>query len=299
MLTAVSPPFSAVARAAGSRMTPWRVVQGTYRRFGAGLPYLPDPMDPPLEEHQKDLGALYGLEFRSDFDFGSARRNTLCEMAEAMLPDLGHDVDEVDLVVLARQTPDADFRRSVACWLNWRLPLAPTPVAVSDQGSAAGFTALRMAHAYVTSAGLRRALVVLADQTSFAFDAPSEQVPATDAMAAFVVEPVDPDDRALPACVLPVVPDHVASAASQLWQRVPTPLSETLVVVGPGIDPALFTGAAQVVTAEPGMPSTGVWGQLAERRFGLPYAALIDFAPGPSLLSIALLDVTDLRRGDS
>ncbi|PZT77064.1 MULTISPECIES: hypothetical protein [unclassified Streptomyces] len=297
MFTA-QPPVVATATDTPPRITPLRVLRGVYREFGRGLPYEPDPLHPPLREYLRDLAELHGVGLRAGFDLSTARRTTFVEMAEALVPLLGDADRPTDVVALAHQAPDADFRRSATCRLNDLLPGSPMPFAVSDQGSAAPFTALRLAAAYLSAAaGPRRALVLAADQADLPYDVPlrPEDRIAGDAMAALLVE-AGPRTGGGPVATSLVSAGSVARAVPALLERLAVPLRSTLVVLGPGIDPGAVPDAAGgTVLVESGMPCTGGWVTLLDhlvRGGPPPYAALLDLAPGQGVLSLALLDLS-------
>jgi hypothetical protein len=290
------PPTPVPSAQAPPRIAPLRLVRGVSRSFEDGQPYRLDPEIHLLEEYLRDLTRLHGVSVRPEFDLATARRTTFVEMAEALLPSLGITDARTGMVALAHQSPDADFRWSPPCRINDLLPGAAVPFAVTDQGSAAPFAALRFVSAYLTGAGIQRALVMAADQANLAYgdlSRPEDRIDG-DAMAAFLVEPGDPGPG-VPVSSTVVPAEGLPDAVPALLDRLAVPLGSTLVVAGPFVDPrSVPTAVGGLAQVEPGMPCSGGWTRLLDQHRAdprLPYAALLDFAPRRSLLSLALLDL--------
>ncbi|HVX42535.1 MAG TPA: hypothetical protein VHC49_01555, partial [Mycobacteriales bacterium] len=77
--------------------------------------------DPILERYLTDMCALYGHTFDPD-GYAAASRVCYTDMAACLLGDLQPLGGDVDLVLIAHTAPDADPRRSTACYLNEHTP---------------------------------------------------------------------------------------------------------------------------------------------------------------------------------
>lgn len=147
------------------RFGPARIEQ---RAFGVGRPY--------PAEHQtyfSDLLASYGKTARaSGF---AAGRNSYLDMTTALAPQIRQATDRFDIAVLAHATPDAEPSWPM-CYLADSVAEAGLAFAVSDQGVAAPFTALRLILDSARAGGTRRALMLVMEQVSLLHDDP---VPAT------------------------------------------------------------------------------------------------------------------------
>jgi hypothetical protein len=126
----------------------------------------PDQADPAVRRYIDDMLGGHGVDVPADrcrppdvtVDFTSLSS----ALVDAMAP-----VGEVDLVLLAQTGSDGDPFGCPASHLTDRLPGASLAFAISDQGVAAPFTALRIAQAYRQVAAGRqwRCLLVILDAT--------------------------------------------------------------------------------------------------------------------------------------
>jgi hypothetical protein len=126
-------------------------------------------------EHTKRLGVYvadllrpYGL----DLEPGGIERGgqSYGEMAEALIASAVPPGEEVDLLVLAYGIPDITPGRATATYLSEVCPGNPLAFAISDQGAAAAFTGLRLIRDYAATGGLRRALLVVVEQSELPYD---------------------------------------------------------------------------------------------------------------------------------
>ncbi|MBW6436419.1 hypothetical protein KZ829_22010 [Actinoplanes hulinensis] len=265
MFLSIAPP----APARTGRLRPARMVA---RRFG------PDPepyrTDPLLEEYLSDMTGLYGRRFRPDRHAASSRVS-FTEMADQLVRDL-EPPGPVDLIVIAHTTPDADPRRVTACYLNELAPGDPLAFAVSDQGPAAPFTALRLLGTYSGDFPDCRALLLVLEQTTLPYDVTGAPypLPVQDIGVAMLLEPAGTD-----GAVVHQRPDVPADGtAALLRELVP---DGALLLTGPGLP-----GAG---TAAPDLGAAGVWAGFAEHcaEPGRPIA-LADRDPVSGTLSVAV-----------
>ncbi|GAA1157388.1 hypothetical protein F4556_000190 [Kitasatospora gansuensis] len=123
-------------------------------------------LDPDLRVFAGDLARPYGLPLREDLlDQGVG--HAYGEMGEVLIDRLALTEDQsVDLLILAFAVPDVQPGRAVTLHLARRCPGRPLAFAIGDQGSAAPFTALRIADQYARTGACRRALVLILEQST-------------------------------------------------------------------------------------------------------------------------------------
>ncbi|WP_131097150.1 hypothetical protein [Streptomonospora litoralis] len=247
----------------------------------------------------RDIAAFAGVALRPDFDPYTALCNSYASMSRAMLDALG-PLGHVDGILVAHSTPELGST-SPAFALSTALPSARLAFAVSDQGTASPYTALRIAGDLVRGAGLRRVLLVVLEASTLPYDTrpPEETVPVRDSAAAVVLEAGEPGADG------PETATTLAQRAGLDPRALPGALARELdgildgrepeaIVCGAGLDPELIPGHySGVHTAAPGRPNTGTWAALAEPE---PAAAtgrplvLVDFEPLLGCLSAVALD---------
>jgi 4-hydroxymandelate oxidase len=201
--------------------------------------------------YHRDLLRPYGLDL--DEAALAHRGPTYGEMGRALLERALSPREPVDLLVLAYAIPDLEPGRATATYLSHVCPGRPTAFAVSDQGTAAAFTALQLISAHLRSGDARRAVLLVLEQETLPYD-PGVPVamPSGNSGVALVFdalpggEPADAADRGLGVVAVSVEPGR------------------------PGTPPALPSGATTVLGAGLGAagraedrPYTGVWWELA------------------------------------
>ncbi|WP_433856837.1 hypothetical protein [Streptomyces kronopolitis] len=240
-----------------------RLAGAAHRAFD-GRP--PAPADPFLVRIYTDMAELYGTTFDQE-RLERAHRNTFSRMAEGLLDTLPALDDPLDLVVLASAEPDFDPRQSAVAYLSERVPGRPLGFALSDQGDAAPYTALRLAGAYAAAGQAGRVLVTAMDQTTTPADPrpPRQGVGARDGAAALVLSAAGPGAPTEVRQYAGLTPDE---ADSQLRAVLEDGVVTTL-IAGAGLAPERITplsGArTEVVRPSTEFPCSGVWGLLAER----------------------------------
>nr|WSZ15773.1 hypothetical protein OH837_21825 [Streptomyces canus] len=251
---------------APARRAPLRLSRPVVRTFSGGRPFLPDPVEPSLARMQADLVRPYPVEFRPEL-LERGERNTFLEMTQDLLADLPPLQEPLDLVLVAHTVPDADPRRSPSCHLADVLPGDPLAFTLSDQGTAAGFTALRLVSEYATADAFRRALVVLLDQRTFLYDTTgARDVPLQDCAVALLLGPEGRAGEPVTRQLAGVAPDEVRSTLEAVLNEpdgagAGRPVT---LVTGQGLDAEQFGSAIDVRSAPPGRPCTGPWSALAD-----------------------------------
>jgi hypothetical protein len=256
-----------------------------------------------------DLVRPYGVPLRPDADGG----HSYGEMLAGLIGDLVPPARPADVLILGFAMPDVWPERATATFLSHACPGRPLAFAVCDQGSAAGFTALRLARDYAASGGGPRVLVALAEQARLDYDPPAPaSVPTRQAAFAMLCDshPVpaaaagEPGEGGAPLLdavrVLPGVPaGQVPAILRGLLAELPVTEpgeqrpagEERSLVLGEGLAPLAGGDVPgwRSVPLPPGQPLTGVWRELAAWAAvpGRGSLAIADYDPGLRYLCLA------------
>jgi 4-hydroxymandelate oxidase len=291
---------TSVPNRAGDRPPPgWALRRAARLDFPATATVAADPGHTArLRIYLTDLLRPYGLALDPDRPLDAGQ--SYGEMAEVLIRSALPAGEQAELLVLAHGVPDVTPGRATATWLSHVCPGGPLAFAVSDQGAAGAFTALRLLDAYVRGGELRRALLLVVEQpTLFHPAGDAEPLPAGAAGVALLFgEPLPGERVARPGPVL----TRTAAGPDQLavFVRGFGAAGEVSVVLGGGAAGwagALEGGAGRVRVAEPGRPGTGVWWELAGELGGEPGAGrprrvvLADHDAATGQLSLAAFDL--------
>jgi 4-hydroxymandelate oxidase len=254
-----------------------RAVRGT---FAGPAAFLADAANRArVGEYLADAARPYGREVPAAL-FGEppspALGHSYGEMAEALIGPAVAGDEPVDLLILAFSIHDLRPGRQTAAYLSGVTPGAPMAFAVCDQGSAAAFSGLRIAREYAASAGVRRALLIVAEQAALPYDCPAPVPAEHRAVAMLYAVAADGDhpggDRAEAAARVAglrqhpdVPPGGVAGLAAADLAELAAAHGETALVLS-GALAAVWTApaAGRVRVMPPGQPSTGVWWGLVD-----------------------------------
>jgi hypothetical protein len=259
-------------------------------------------------EYLADMARPYGREVPAA-QFGEPPSPDLGhsygEMAEALIESAVPAGEPVDLLVLAFSIHDLRPGRQTAAYLSHLTAGAPMAFAVTDQGSAAAFSGLRIACDYAASADVRRALLIVVEQAALPYDCPvavpaqhrgvamlySDRPPEDGPLDANPPEASPPEANTAPQARLAdvrqhagVPPGEVAGlAAADLGDLVAADHQEVALVLSDALA-AVWAApeAGRVRVAPPGQPATGVWWELMDE--------LAADAGGPDLLVAADYD---------
>jgi hypothetical protein len=294
------------------------LVRAVRRTFTGPAEFLADPANRArVGEYLADMARPYGREVPPDL-FGEpsapALGHSYGEMAEALIGPAGMAGEPVDLLVLAFSGHDLRPGRQTAAYLSHVTPGAPMAFAICDQGSAAAFSGLRIAREYASSAGIRRALLIVVEQADLPYGCPvplpaqhrgvamlfgdglSNDGPSGDGPSR---NGTGPQARLAGLRQHPgVPPDAVAGLAAAERKELAASHHETGLVLSAALA-AEWTApaAARVRVMPPGQPSTAVWWGLIDELTGdaghpdlvvaadydpdLRYLCLAGFATGP------------------
>jgi hypothetical protein len=288
------------------------------RSFTGPAEFLADPANRArVGEYLADMTRPYAIEMPDIASSESpALGHSYGEMAQALIGSVTSADKPVDLLVLAFAVHDLWPGRQTAAYLSNLVPGAPMAFAVCDQGSAAAFSALRIARGYASSAAIRRALLIVVEQAALPYsspatlpsehrgvamlfgDGPVRDGHAGDSPAGDGTAGDDTAPRARLAGLrqhADVAPGDVAGLAAADLAELAAGHHEVVLVLGDalaGVWPA--PGAGRVRVMPPGQPSTGVWwGLIDELRSGAGRPDLLvaaDYDPGLRYLCLTALD---------
>jgi len=257
-----------------------------------------------IAEYLADMARPYDREVPAAL-FGEppspALGHSYGEMAEALIGAVAPADEPVDLLVLAFSSHDLRPGRQTAAYLSHVTPGAPMAFAICDQGSAAAFTGMRIAREYASSAGIRRALLIVTEQAALPYDCPVP-VPSQHRGVALLYGDGLHGDGPTPQARLAgvrqhpgVPPDGAAGLAAADLTELAAGHREVGLVLSAALA-AVWTApaAGRVRVMPPGQPSTEVWWGLIDeltvdaRRPDLVVAA--DYDPALCYLCLAAFD---------
>jgi len=297
--------FLAGPPASRPQETRLHLIRSERQVFSGSAEYLRDPVvRADVGRYMADMTKPYALEVTPGL-FGEplspALGQSYGEMGEALVRALVREEEPVDLLVLAFSVHDLRPSRATAAHLSHVCPGTPMSFAITDQGSAAAFSGLRIAADYAASAGCERVLLIVVEQAGLPY--PSEApLPSRHQGVAMLF-----GAAAVPPARIAAVRQHAAVGAQDVAELAAAELDElsaghrnVRLVLGDGLA-AVWPASAQrcgrrarVRAAAPGQPSTGVWWELVAEladdaaRPGLIVAA--DYDPGLRYLCLTGLD---------
>jgi len=245
-------------------------VRAARRVFAGPADFLADPGNRArVVAYLADMARPYGREVQAAL-FGEPPSPELGhsygEMAQALIGSVVSAQEPVDLLVLAFSVHDLRPGRQTAAYLSHITPGAPMAFAICDQGSAAVFSGLRIACAYASSAGIRRALLIAVEQAGLPYACAAPLPSQHRAVAMLLGDGAMPQARVADVRQHPDVrPGDVAGLATAELSDLAAGHDEVRLVLGDALA-ALWTGpaAGRARVMPPGQPSTGVWWGLIE-----------------------------------
>jgi 4-hydroxymandelate oxidase len=262
------------------------------RTFTGPAGFLADPQNRArVGEYLADMARPYAREVPAAL-FGEPPAPSLGhsygEMAEALIGPAVPAEEPVDLLVLAFSIHDLRPGRQTAAYLSHLTPGAPMAFAICDQGSAAAFSGLRIAREYASSAGIRRALLIVVEQAALPYGCQVTVPSQHRGVAMLYGDSAEPAARVADVRQHPgVPPGALAALAAAELRELAAGRHEVGLVLSDALAAAWTAPAAgQVRVMPPGQPSTGVWWGLIDE--------LTSDAGHPDLLVAADYD-PDLR----
>lgn len=222
----------------------------------------PSYFDREIADFNQALLAPYGMKFEPALT-SSSRNFTFAALAEQLLYSAPDSLPPPDLIIVAYALPDPHSpEMTLVPHLSNMLGGQSIGFAISEQGLAAPFTALRVADAYARSRRCSNAALFILEQATFPYRLPSGQDGdlVDSGVLVFLgrggswdvagVRSAGP--RTGPAELIRVPAGHCAQ--------------EVLLVTGPWIDPGAAALGLKIHQAPPGSYCTSVWLELARHH---------------------------------
>jgi hypothetical protein len=282
----------------------FHLVRAVRRTFSGPAGFLADPASRArVGQYLADMAGPYGREVPAAL-FGDPLSPELGqsygEMGEALLGSAVSPDESVDLLILAFSIHDLWPGRPAAAYLSHLTPGAPMAFALCDQGSAAAFSALRIAREYASSAGIRRALLIVVEQAALPYRSPVP-LPAQHRGIAMLYGHSDGDSARPMARVTGlrqhpgVLPGAAAGLAADDLKELAAGRQEVGLVLSAALA-AVWTApvAGRVRVMPPGQPSTGVWWGLIDEFDGAAgrpdLLVAADYDPGLGYLCLTAFE---------
>jgi 4-hydroxymandelate oxidase len=301
--------YRSVPPALGAGTAPLRISGAARRAFDGQAD---SARHPAYRTYLTDMVRPYGLAVDTEA-LDEGRGQSYGDMAGALIAEVAAGDQPADLLVMAFAVPDVTPWRCTAAHLSQLCPGGPMAFAVSDCGTTAAFTGLRLirAQAAITRGGAPsyppqegtsspRALLIVVEQAAINHELPAgASAPVRHAAVALrcdqaglaLVDAV----RLRSGAAGPEAADLLATGLAELSAG-----RDDLTVIA-GAELAQAAGAAalppgaEVVLAPAGQPCTGVWWEVAGRLD--QWAArgrrvlVADYDPLPGSFCLAVIDV--------
>ncbi len=243
----------------------------------------PSYFDREITDYNQALLAPYGMKFEPRL--ASKRRNfTFAALAEQLLYSAPDPMPRPDLIIVAYALPDPRSpEKTLAAHLSSQLGGQSIGFAISEQGLAAPFTALRVAGAYARSGRCGSAALFVLEQGTFPYELPfGREADLVDSGVLMVLGQAGSWD---------VTAARSAGPRAGLAELIRVPAGhsaqEVLLVAGPGIGLGAQVPGLKVHQAPPGSYCTSVWLELARhhRDWARDYKSVVlcDTDPGTGI----------------
>jgi hypothetical protein len=266
------------------------MVRAVRRTFTGPAEFLAEPANRArVGAYLADMARPYGREVPGGPSGGPpspALGQSYGEMAEALIESAVPADEPVDLLILAFSVHDVRPGRQTAAYLSHLTPGAPMAFAICDQGSAAAFTGLRIARAYASSAGIRRALLIVTEQAALPYACPVPVPSQHRGVAMLYGDGPGAWARVAGVRQHPGVPPGAAAglAAADLTELAAGHREVVLVLSNALAAVWAAPAAGRVRVMPPGQPCTDVWwGLIGELASGAGAPGLLvaaDYDPG-------------------
>lgn len=251
----------------------------------------PYALDPEIVEFNEALLAPYGMRFSEQLA-RQGRNVGFGALAEQLLSAAPGQPAEPDMIIVAYALPDPrSLGKTVSSHLNHLLGGRSRSFAVSEQGLAAPFTALRIARAYAQSGRCASLALFVLEQTTLPYPEPFVQDGGLIDSAVMLM--FGPDSGWQVSSLHSAGPG--ASLAGLVGPLIrPESRDELLLVCGPWTDPGQLSGLGVAShRAAPGTYCTSVWLELARHHhsWGEQHQAILlcDTDPRIGISQVAVL----------
>jgi len=255
--------------------------------------------DPAYRTYLTDMVRPFGLAVHAEA-LGEGRGQSYADMADPLIAELTAENRPTDLLVMAFAVPDVTPWRCTAAHLSHQCPGNPMAFAVSDCGTTAAFTGLRLIRAQAVGPGSPRALLIITEQAAINHELPiPASMPARHAAVALRCDQAGPGLVSSVRLRSGVTRYEAAGLLAAGLAELSAGHDNVTVIAGAQLAqtalPALPAGA-EVIVAPAGQPCTGVWWEVAGRLAGWAECdgrrvLIADYDPLPGSLCLAVIDV--------
>lgn len=255
---------------------------------------------PAYRAYLTDMVRPFGLAVHAEA-LGEGRGQSYGDMADALIAEVTAEDQPADLLVLAFAVPDVTPWRCTAAHLSHMCPGNPMAFAVSDCGTTAAFTGLRLIRAQAVGPSSPRALLIVTEQAAVNHDLliPAS-LPARHAAVALRCDQAGPGLVSSVRLRSGVARSEAAGLLATGLAELSAGQDDVTVIAGAELAETALSAAlpvaAEVIAAPAGQPCTGVWWEVAGRLAG--WAArggrrvlVADYDPLPGSLCLAVIDV--------
>jgi hypothetical protein len=254
---------------------------------------------PAYRTYLTDMVRPFGLAVDTEA-LGEGRGQSYGDMADALIAEVTAEDQPADLLVLAFAVPDVTPWRCTAAHLSHVCPGNPMAFAVSDCGTTAAFTGLRLIRAQAVGPSPPRALLIVTEQAAVNHELliPAS-LPARHAAVALRCDQAGPGLVSSVRLRSGVARSEAAGLLATGLAELSAGHDDVTVIAGAELAETALSAAlpvaAEVIAAPAGQPCTGVWWEVAGRLAG--WAArgrrvlVADYDPLPGSLCLAVIDV--------
>ena len=256
--------------------------------------------DPAYRTYLTDMVRPFGLAVHTEA-LGEGRGQSYGDMADALIAEVTAEDQPADLLVMAFAAPDVTPWRCTAAHLSHMCPGNPMAFAVSDCGTTAAFTGLRLIRAQAVGPGSPRALLIITEQAAINHELPvPASMPARHAAVALRCDQAGPglvnSVRLRSGVTRSEAAGLLAAGLAELFAGH----DDVTVIAGAQLAQTALSAAvgvgAEVIVAPAGQPCTGVWWEVAGRLAGWAECGgrrvlVADYDPLPGSLCLAVIDV--------
>lgn len=232
--------------------------------------------DDELLRYMRDLHGSFGVEIREEL-LEHATNVSFTDLGERVLRAIPPPAWPPDLLIVTYGLPDCQPLKTVSSHLDYLLGGARHSFAISEQGLAAPFTALRIANAYARAGRCQSLALFVLEQTTFPYWMPLvHETPLADSGVVLLLEQDGERESTFEASELRRGANGLAALLSELDGTLDH--KQTLLVTGPWPEPAeLEACPLPCHRAAKGSYCTSVWLELARhhQEWATRYDALV------------------------
>ena len=256
--------------------------------------------NPAYRTYLTDMVRPFGLALHTEA-LSEGRGQSYGDMADALIAEVTTEDQLTDLLVMAFAVPDVTPWRCTAAHLSHTCPGNPMAFAVSDCGTTAAFTGLRLIRAQAVGPSSPRALLIITEQAAINHElSVPASLPARHAAVALRCDQAGPGLVSSVRLRSGVTSSEAAGLLATGLAELAAEHDDVTVIAGTQLAPTALSATlpvgAEVIVAPAGQPCTGVWWEVAGRLSGWAERGgrrvlVADYDPLPGSFCLAVIDV--------